>query len=330
MARPTRPTFPALPLAAALLAAALAGGPAFAPPARADMEAGRAAFRAGDHATALAEFRKSADAGDAGAQYLVGQMMATGQGTARDVPGALRWLESAAAKGSVEAMAAAGSLYASGDGVKADFDRAFALLKPAAEAGSADARNNLAVLYYFGLGTKPDPVEALVWVMRAERQGMLQSIRLRAEIERELTPAQKAEAQRRLEQQPDAKAAGSKVTPPDAAPAPAAPAAMAAVRPVPPATPPATPGASTGPAQPWMVQLGALPSEAEARREWESIRRRHGTIAPAGEPRYVPIDLGPRGTYTRILAGSYPTAEEAEGVCARFKAAGQDCLVRRR
>ncbi|ACI99060.1 SPOR domain-containing protein [Rhodospirillum centenum] len=317
MPRRSRPAL----LPALLLTAALAGTvllPVLAPAARADMAAGRTAFRAGDMAAALAEFRKEAEAGDAEAQYLVGQMTALGQGTARDVPGGLVWLERAAAAGNVEAMTAAGSLYASGDGVKADFGRAFALLRPAAEAGDAEAQNNLGVLYYFGLGTEPDPVQALVWTTKAERQGMLQAIRLRTEIERDLSVAQKAEAARLLGPPPET-AAAQPATPKKAPPAPV-PAAP------PPASAPAAPPVADG----WSVQLGALPDEAEARREWAAIRQRHPDLIPAGEARFVPVDLGARGVYTRILAGSFPTAAAAAAACARFKDAGRDCLVRRR
>ncbi|MFC7333167.1 SPOR domain-containing protein [Rhodocista pekingensis] len=330
MARRSHP--PLLP--GLLLAAAVAGAcllPALAPAARADMETGRTAFRAGDMAAALTEFRKEAEAGNAEAQYLVGQMTALGQGTARDVPGGLVWLERAAAAGNVEAMTAAGSLYASGDGVKADFGRAFALLRPAAEAGDAEAQNNLGVLYYFGLGTEPDPVQALVWTTRAERQGMLQAIRLRTEIERDLSVAQRAEAQRLLG---PAAPVPAPAPAQKAAPAPPATAMTAVAPPVPapetpPAPAPAGPPAATA-ASGWSVQLGALPSEAEARREWAAIRQRHPDLLPAGDVRFVPVDLGTRGVYTRILAGSFPTAAEAAAACARFKDAGRDCLVRRR
>ena len=67
-----------------------------APPARADFEAGVAALRAGDVATAHAEFLKAAEGGHADAEYNLGLMAAQGQGVEQSDAAAIRWWRRAA------------------------------------------------------------------------------------------------------------------------------------------------------------------------------------------------------------------------------------------
>lgn len=367
MARP-------LPHLAPLLLAAclLASGPT--PAARADLEAGRRAFAAGDLAGAYAAFARSADSGDPAGQFLVGQMLLQGRGVPKDATAGLAWLEKAAASGHVGAMSTAGTLYAFGEEVPADYAKALALLVPAAEAGDANAQNNAATLYYFGLGTPKDLTKALHWALRAERQNVVTAIRLRSEIEAEASPAMKAEAMRLVAQplkgppkptavaqaeskpvvaatvQAPATPAAEQPTPAAAAPSgpqaeplapmtgpapsatgqggprpePAPP--QVAARPAP--TPVPRPTSATAPAG-WAVQLAALPSRAEADKEWLSQKRRLSAVLGGREASLVEVDLGPKGVFTRILLGGLPDKAAAEALCGEVKAAGGDCLIRK-
>lgn len=278
---------------------------------------GREALRAGDDTAALAAFRAGAASGDHTAQFLAGQMLLQGKGAARDVPAALAYLEQAARAGHVGAQTTAGSLYAFGDPVPADYDKAYAYLLPAARAGDAHAQNNLATLYWFGLGTAHDPVQALHWAMRAERRNLMAAIRLKDEIERQVTPAVVAEATA-LAAQPLAPEM-SPGTPPPRRDAPS-----------PPAVPgPASPGdAVATPAGDWAVQLGALPSAADADRHWRQLSRRHAALLAARTPRFASVLLEGKGSVTRILLPGFDRAG-AEDLCARLKAAGAACLIRR-
>ena len=72
-------------------------------PARADLRKGVAAYRAGDYKTAFTEFRESAEAGDARAQFNLGVLYLTGRGVERDAAKALEWHLKAAAQGLPEA-----------------------------------------------------------------------------------------------------------------------------------------------------------------------------------------------------------------------------------
>jgi len=90
-------------LASAMLAA-LAG------PAIANYQHGYIAYTEGRYTTAYLEFKASADAGDAAAQYMLGRLYQEGRGVDRDVVQALAWYDLAAANGSSEASYARGRL----------------------------------------------------------------------------------------------------------------------------------------------------------------------------------------------------------------------------
>ena len=57
----------------------------------ADYEKGFAAYAAGDYATALQEFKKDAEQGDADAQFNLGVMYHNGRGVMQDYKEAVEW-----------------------------------------------------------------------------------------------------------------------------------------------------------------------------------------------------------------------------------------------
>ena len=82
--------FRALALAALLLVQA---------PAHAGFPAAIEAYDQGDYATAFAESRVVAEAGDADAQYMLGYLYARGEGVAADLVQAWKWFALAAGQG---------------------------------------------------------------------------------------------------------------------------------------------------------------------------------------------------------------------------------------
>ncbi len=70
-----------------------------AAPAWADFGAGAEAYKRGDYATALKEWRPLAEQGAAGAQNILGLMYATGEGVPQDNNEAVRWYRLAAEQG---------------------------------------------------------------------------------------------------------------------------------------------------------------------------------------------------------------------------------------
>ena len=106
---------------------------------RAEFERGWQAYKRGDYAAAMEEWRKDADTGDPRAQYNLGYMFYEGQG----VPQSKR--------------------------------RAIGLWMKAAEQGVAQAQHNLALSYLSGdLGTK-DAKAALFWIEKSVQSGLARS-----------------------------------------------------------------------------------------------------------------------------------------------------------
>ena len=131
----------------------------------ADFQTGLEAYKRGNYATALEEWRPLAEQGLARAQHDLGFMYDNGEGVAQDHSEAARWY------------------------------------RLAAEQGLAEAQNNLGVLYEDGESDTRDNVKALMWYSLAaarfppgEDRDLAASNRDR--IEQRMTPAQVAEAQR--------------------------------------------------------------------------------------------------------------------------------------
>jgi uncharacterized protein len=125
----------------------------------ADYDKGVAAFRSGDFATALREFRTLAEQGDTVAQFNLGEM------------------------------------YRLGDGVSEDHKRAAGWYTLAAEQGHATAQHRLGVLYFWGLGVIQDYVYAHMWLNIAASNGNEDGGTFRDFIAKRITPAQIEKAQ---------------------------------------------------------------------------------------------------------------------------------------
>ncbi|MDB5680151.1 MAG: hypothetical protein JWM94_3153 [Sphingomonas bacterium] len=157
--------------AAALSLIFIAGVPALA-----DTKAGVDAWNKGDYATAVAEWRKAAIAGDADAQFNLAQAYKLGRGVPVDLPMAeswyrkaalqghpqaednyglalfqdgkrdlaVPWLEKAVARGEPRAQLVLGTMLFNGDGVPRDWVRAYALLQRSSQAGLPQGSQTLA------------------------------------------------------------------------------------------------------------------------------------------------------------------------------------------
>ncbi|MFZ5724817.1 MAG: SPOR domain-containing protein [Pseudomonadota bacterium] len=147
-------------------------------PARADVKAGVDAWQAGDYRTAVAEWRPLAIAGDADAQFNLGQAYKLGRGVPADLAQAEAWYRRAAkqghlqaednlglvlftanrreeampfiarsaARGEPRAQYVLGTAHFNGDLAERDWPRAYALTKRASDAGLAIASARLAQL----------------------------------------------------------------------------------------------------------------------------------------------------------------------------------------
>ena len=145
---------------------------ALAVPAQADFRTGEAAFKAGNYGDAYLQLLRPGHAGNARAQFLLGQMSDSGLGPiALDPREAVRWYRLAAANKHAEAQYALARAYAFGRGVKQDKDQAIKWLTSAAELDFEQALVDLAQLYDEGRGVEKDAVRATTLMERAATLG---------------------------------------------------------------------------------------------------------------------------------------------------------------
>ncbi len=172
-----------------------------ATPSQADYLDGLRAYRLGDYATALREFKPLAEQGDAFAQFRLGVMYEKGQGVPQDYAEAVKWYRKAAEQGHTDAQNNLFVMYAEGQGVPQDYAEAVKWYRKAAEQGLPEAQYNLGVIYVACLGVPQDYVQAHMWLSLAasrlppgsDRDTAIKNLDIIAKL---MTPAQVAEAQR--------------------------------------------------------------------------------------------------------------------------------------
>lgn len=151
--------------------------------------------RAEDEATAK-EVRKSAEAGNASAQYRLGLLYAGGVGVPQNYGLAKEWFEKAAKQGHVGAQADLGMLYLKGAGAPQSAQMALFWFSRAAEQGNVMAFAKLGSMYTEGRGVFQDFTQAHMWYNLAAVQGEPRAAEARDALTKQMTPAQIAEAQR--------------------------------------------------------------------------------------------------------------------------------------
>jgi len=144
----------------------------------------------------FAETKKKAEAGNASAQFNLGLMYAKGEGVPKDDAEALRWYRKAADQGNALAQSNLGVMYANGRGVPKDDAEALRWYRKAADQGNAPAQSSLGVMYAIGEGVPKDDAEAYAWYNLAAISDD-DARKRRDELEKTLTPEQKARAQQR-------------------------------------------------------------------------------------------------------------------------------------
>ena len=145
----------------------LATGGAISAPTAADI---LAAMKQGNYALALRLARPLAEAGNAEAQSIVGNLYEMGLGVAPDQSKALQWYALAADQGNVAAENALGRIYSQGAGTQMDASKAYHWFSIAAKQGDTDAQCAIGDLYAEGNGVPQDDSEAVKWYrMAAEK-----------------------------------------------------------------------------------------------------------------------------------------------------------------
>ena len=129
-------------------------------------------------------------------QSLLGDMYQSGQGVAVNHAEAAKWHRLAADSGYADAQYPMGVACVKGEGVPQDYSQGFRYYRLAAEQGQKMAQAALGASYFMGKGVPQDYVQAYLWSNLASINGDKALLKLRDAIEKRLTPAQVAEAQR--------------------------------------------------------------------------------------------------------------------------------------
>ena len=124
-----------------------------------------------DYTTARGWYEQAAAHGHALAQNNLGVLYREGQGVPQDYAKAREWYEQAAAQGNAGAQGNLGLLYAKGQGVPQDYTKARQWYEQAAAQGDAIAQIHLGVLYEKGQGVQQDYAKARQWYEQAAAQG---------------------------------------------------------------------------------------------------------------------------------------------------------------
>ncbi|PZU60536.1 MAG: hypothetical protein DI547_02700 [Sphingobium sp.] len=299
-------------------------------PAQADaaaVKAGVDAWGQGDYGKAVALWRPAAEAGDADAQFNLGQAYKTGRGVPVDETIALEWFRRAAVQGHARAEDNYGRLlFQTGKRTEA-----MPFIEKSAARGDPRAQYLLGTALFNGEYGAKDWVRAYALMSRAAASGLMPATTSLAQMDRYIPADQRQQglalAQTMASQQ-QAAALAAAVLPS----APASPPALAP-RPAPPRTAPppvirptTSPSPKAAPSQPsagnWRVQLGAFSDEGRADALWTGLRKK--VTALSGKQRY----LVKAGGLTRLQAGPLASRAEADALCASIRAAGTDCIAK--
>lgn len=80
----------------------------------------------------------------------------------------------------------------------------------------------------------------------------------------------------------------------------------------------------------YVVQISALRDEKSAKAAWRLLEKRFPAVLGGHALDIEKADLGAKGTWFRVRAAGFETRTKAAGACAKLKAGGQDCMVKKR
>jgi TPR repeat protein len=273
------------------------------------------AWERGDFTGAVAKWREPAVAGDADAQFNLGQAYKLGRGVAVDLKQAEDWYRRAALQGHAQAQDNYGLLlYQNGKRTEA-----MPVLKTSADRGEPRAQYVYGTELFNGELAPKDWVRAYAMMTRASAAGIPRASESLAQMDRYIPAPDRQkgiELARTWDRQRPQLAA--------VAPIATIPVTKSSAKPAPvvakpkPAAMPAAPKPAAGE---WRVQLGAFGTPTAAQSLWSKL---NGKVSALGglAPDYVKA-----GAMTRLQATGIASSAAAAQVCASVKAAGNPCLV---
>ncbi len=280
-------------------------------PALADVKAGVDAWARGDWATAVREWRPPAVAGDADAQFNLGQAYKLGRGVPMDLAQAEQWYARAAQQGHRQAEDNYGLILFQ-NGKRAD---AVKWLEKSSIRGEARSQFVLGTMLFNGDVVAKDWRRAYALMTRASSAGLPQAASTLAEMDRyvPLPDRQAALAMARdYERNAGRPSLAAIPATPRPVPVTSKPVPLAKATPAPrPATVP-KPAAKPVPVRDggWRVQLGAFRDGGNARRLWSSVAGKF-----AGRQPYY----DQAGGVTRLQVGPFASSADATRACAAIR-----------
>ena len=174
------------------LALALTVTPVFAD----DYQKGMDAHDQKDYKTAFEKWKPLAEMGHTPAQHSLGFLYHVGKGVTKNYKEAVKWYRLSAEKGFAKGQNSLGLMYEFGKGVTKDYKEAVKWYRLSAEQGFVLAQVVLGTKYASGQGVVQDYVEADKWFHIAETKAHEIASKYRVVIEKKMTPAQIAKAQK--------------------------------------------------------------------------------------------------------------------------------------
>lgn len=136
---------------------------------------GQKAYKKGDYATALLEYKESADKGDVASQYSLAEMYEGGEGVKQSYTDAFVWYLKAANQGHAQSQTIVGNAYKVGAGVEKNLTESVRWYLKAAKQGYVSAQYSLGNMFHNGLGVNRDDKEAVHWYTKAANQNHIGS-----------------------------------------------------------------------------------------------------------------------------------------------------------
>jgi cell division protein FtsN len=317
-----------------------------ASPAVATVKDGVDAWQAGNYAKAIAEWRQPAEAGDADAQFNLGQAYKLGRGVPADSKvaqswylkaaqqnheqaqanlglilfqggdrqAAMPWITKAAQSGEPRAQYVLGTAMFNGDLVPRDWPRAYALMTRAAAAGLPQAATSLQQMDKYL--TVADRQAGAVLAQQMESGGGFAPTPPPAVAVATVAKTDRTKPATAKPKPPKTAVAApiqTAVVAPSTAPMPAPPTAKPAPVPVP------VPAATSPGSKSWQIQLGAYGSVAGAQKVWGEIAK--NAVVNGKTPAYIPV-----GALTRLRTGPFSGKSDANAACQALQKAGFNCF----
>lgn len=297
-------------------------------PALADVKAGVDAYKRGDYAGAIREWRPLAERGDPDAQFNLAQAYRLGRGVPASLDTAIDLYRKSATQDHVEASGLLGlTLFQNGKRAEA-----MPWLDKAARGGDTTAQYLYGTALFNGDIVGRDPVRAYALMTQAAAGGFSPARSALAEMDKHtpLADRQKGAAMARAAGVPPVRTARNVAVPPAPRPLrddgpPVRPGRAAAqtraARPTPPVRTANPVAAAPMRANSWKVQLGAFAQPASANALFASLKNRVPALAGAS------AILVRAGSVTRLQAGPFASRAAATAACRAVTAAGQACFA---